>query len=784
MELTNTPTSRLLEPGLRSFLPYGMERYQVPAMGTIVVTLTPEDSLTIRDPEGRQCGELVVFGEDGREDAESLGTKASKEASGLKSILSQKSVSANKVTAALKRGGLNIGKMKAVPLFSKDSLPDEEVTFRASRELTCVIASLGENMIVEEQNPPTDLVAFVQRANPENAQTPDLPEPLADPRLEIRIHNSTANAYEIKAGEYIQILDVAGRQCSDFQAFKTSQLDKGIECCIEMTNTRSLTMTSCPKPGLHSKFFDQEMQPLVEVIQDTVGQHDTFGLACAPKYYDDMGYFGHISCSENFNANLEHYGVQAREGWPAINFFFNTGVDDHHAMYSDEPYSRPGDYILLKALTDIVCVSSACPDDTTSANGWNPTDIHVRIYPAKNLFSKAIATRMTPESDAKMTQETAFHPRTSKLTRNFVEYNGYWLPTCYTNGGAQEEYYACREKAVVMDLSPLRKFEILGPDAELLMQWVLTRNVRKLAVGQVVYSSMCYPHGGMMDDGTLLRISQDNFRWVGGSDYGGEWMRQQAKEKGYKVWVKSSTDQLHNIAVQGPKSRDILKKIIWTPEHQPKVEEVNWFRFTIGRIGDLNGVPVMISRTGYTGELGYEVWCHPNDAPAVWDAVWEEGHPHGLKPLGLDALDLVRIEAGLVFASYEFSDQTDPFEAGVGFTVPLKTKEDDFVGKEALIRRKASPQKQLVGLELDGHEIGAHGDCVHTSSGRAQVGIITSGMRSPLLKKNIALCRMDVAHAELGTKVEVGKLDGHQKRIPAQVVKFPFYDPEKLKPRS
>ena len=248
--------------------------------------------------------------------------------------------------------------------------------------------------------------------------------------------------------------------------------------------------------------------------------------------------------------------------------------------------------------------------------------------------------------------------------------------------------------------------------------------------------------------------------------------------------VYKRQDQLHNIAVQGPKSRDILKKIIWTPEHQPKVEEVNWFRFTIGRIGDLNGIPVMISRTGYTGELGYEVWCHPKDAPAVWDAVWEEGQQHGLKPLGLDALDLVRIEAGLVFAGYEFCDQTDPFEAGVGFTVPLKTKEEDFVGKEALIRRKASPQKQLVGLELDGHEIGAHGDCVHTSGGRAQVGTITSGMRSPLLKKNIALCRMDVAHAEIGTELEIGKLDGHQKRIPAKVVKFPFYDPEKLLPRS
>ncbi|MEC8981183.1 MAG: DUF1989 domain-containing protein, partial [SAR324 cluster bacterium] len=291
--LNPTSSPRLLEPGLRSYLPYGMERYQVPAMGTIVVTLTPDDTLTIRDPEGRQCGELVVFGEGGREDAESLGTKASKDASGLKNILNRKSISANKVKAALKRRGLNVSKMKAVPLFSEESLPEEEVTFKASRELTCVIAALGENMTVEKQTSPTDLVTFIQRANPETAPTPDLPEPLADPRLEIRIHNSTANTYEIKAGEYVQILDVAGRQCTDFQAFKTSQLDKGIECCIETTNTRTLMMGSYPKPGLHSKFFDQDMQPIVEVIQDTVGQHDTFGLACAPKYYDDMGYFGH-----------------------------------------------------------------------------------------------------------------------------------------------------------------------------------------------------------------------------------------------------------------------------------------------------------------------------------------------------------------------------------------------------------------------------------------------------------------------------------------------------------
>ena len=156
----------------------------------------------------------------------------------------------------------------------------------------------------------------------------------------------------------------------------------------------------------------------------------------------------------------------------------------------------------------------------------------------------------------------------------------------------------------------------------------------------------------MLDDGTLLRLGPDNFRWIGGNDYGGIWMREEAKRLGYRVWVKSSTDQLHNIAVQGPASRAIVKEVVWTPPAQPQVDELEWFRFTIGRIGDLNGIPVMVSRTGYTGELGFEVFCHPKDAVPVWDAIWEAGQPHDLSPLGLDALDMVRIEAGLVFAGY------------------------------------------------------------------------------------------------------------------------------------
>ena len=197
---------------------------------------------------------------------------------------------------------------------------------------------------------------------------------------------------------------------------------------------------------------------------------------------------------------------------------------------------------------------------------------------------------------------------------------------------------------------------------------------------------------------------------------------------------------------------------------------------------ELSGIPLMVSRTGYTGELGYEIWCHPSDAPKVWDVVMEEGKDDGLIPAGFGALDLLRIEAGLILFGNEFDGQVDPFEAGVGFTVPLKTKNEDFIGKDALIKRKENPQKKLVGLELIGKEKANHGDCVHL--GRSQIGIITSGCLSPTLNKNIALCRIDIGHSEIGSDVEVGKIDGHQKRIPAKIVGFPHYDPKKTRVKS
>ena len=537
-----------------------------------------------------------------------------------------------------------------------------------------------------------------------------------------------------------------------------------------------------PGPGLYSKFYDTDHEPLVEVIRDTVGRHDTFNLACTAKYYEDSGYFGHPNCSDNLSDSMEKFGVKRQKGWHAINLFFNTSAGGQNSVLSDESFARPGDYVIMRALKDLTCGTSACPSDIDPCNSWNPTDIFVRTYDKKKEFTKSFAFRMKTDSEPKLTKNTGFYERTSKLTRNFVDARGYWLPNDYTKHGLINEYNACREKAVIIDLSSLRKFEILGPDAEELMNYTLTRNIKKLSVGQVVYSSMCYENGLMFDDGTLLKMSDHGFRWICGDEYAGEWLKEQAKKKNFKVRIKNSTDQINNISLQGPNSRKILEKFIFTPPTQPKISELQWFRFTICRVKELSGIPLMISRTGYTGELGYEIWCHPSDAPKVWDVVMENGRDEGLIPAGFGALDLLRIEAGLILFGNEFDGQVDPFEAGVGFTVPLKTKTEDFIGKESLIKRKENPQKKLVGLELVSKEKANHGDCVHI--GRSQVGIITSGCISPTLNKNIALCRIDVGHSGVGTEVEVGKIDGHQKRIPAKIVPFPHFDPQKTRVRS
>jgi len=770
------------EPGLNT-LPPGVERYVVNGGGLTGIQVFPEDEIEIINNEGSQICEIVVFNKDGKSEPAILNLKENKNSSEIKKILTKKNESSKIASYQLKKRNLDILNSKSSIVFDEDSKSDEKINLNSKDKCYCIFAAPGKEMLIYDQNPPTDLTVFVKRAKiTKDKEHSIIPDPMFDPLNETNIERKTAISFEVKEGDYIQVICPTGRQCSDFVAFDTEKLNKGNEKGLDWQTTRTFMGNTFPGPGLYSKFYDTDHQPLVEVIRDTVGRHDTFNLACTSKYYEDAGYFGHPNCSDNLSNSMEKFGVKRKIGWHAINLFFNTSAGGQNSLLSDESFARPGDYVIMRALKDLTCGTSACPSDIDPCNSWNPTNIFVRTYDKNKEFTKSFAFRMKTDSEPKLTRNTGFYERTSKLTRNFVDARGYWLPNDYTKHGLINEYTACREKAVVIDLSSLRKFEILGPDAEELMNYTLTRNVKKLSVGQVVYSSMCYENGFMFDDGTLLKMNDHGFRWICGDEYAGEWLKKQAKKKNYNVLIKNSTDQINNISLQGPKSRKILEKFIFTPPTQPSISELEWFRFTICRVKELNGIPLIVSRTGYTGELGYEIWCHPSDAPKVWDVVTEAGKDEGLIPAGFGALDLLRIEAGLILFGNEFDGQVDPFEAGVGFTVPLKTKKDDFIGKESLIKRKQNPQKKLVGLELVGKEKANHGDCVHID--RSQIGIITSGCISPTLNKNIALCRMDIGHSEVGTEVEVGKIDGHQKRIPAKIVAFPHYDPQKSRVKS
>ena len=759
-----------------------IERFRVAPGSVTALTVAGGDRFEIIDRHGRQPAELTVVSADPRAVAEAVPDAPASVLRRLVAGPDEDGYAAHRILALLNGDQCDT---RAIRLFDSTSPPGARHAFSVDADAVVLVAAPASPMDLgsDAPNPPSELLLEVRRGRPRPTTEYEPPAPLAEPLWDMRIDASTASAYQIRPGQFIQIIDVQGKQCSDFLAFDARGLDTGQEYGLDATTTRTIGGGAYPQPGLFGKFFDGRGRPLVEVVRDTVGRHDTFALACTAKYYADAGYPGHVNCTDNFNNALARYGVAPKTGWPALNLFYNTGFDAAHRLTSDEPWSRPGDYVLLRAATDLVCASSACPDDIDPANGWSPTDIHVRIYDSTRRFSVAVGHRLTPDTEPVLTQPSAFDTRTRALTSNFTEYQGYWLPNSFDAHGPHQEYWACRERAAVMDLSALRKFEVLGPDAEALLQTTLTRNIRKLSRGQVVYSAMCNEAGGVVDDCTIFRLGDNNFRFVGGDPHDGLWLRTQARLLGLdKVWIKDSTDQLHNIAVQGPAARDVLAASIWSPPTQPALAELGWFRFLIGRLDGPDGPPVVVSRTGYTGELGYELWVHPDNAAQLWDTVWRAGAPYGLAPLGLEALEMLRVEAGLVAAGHEFDHQTDPFEAGIGFTVPLQSKADDFIGRDALVERKEHPQRALVGLVLDSNETAVHGDCVYV--GRAQVGVVTSGVRSPVLAASIAMCRIAVQYSRPGAAVEVGKLDGHLKRIPATVTTLPFYDPDKTRPLS
>ena len=354
------------------------------------------------------------------------------------------------------------------------------------------------------------------------------------------------------------------------------------------------------------------------------------------------------------------------------------------------------------------------------------------------------------------------------------------MPVSYPSVGTIGEYWACRNAVTVQDMSGLRKYDIVGPDAERLLQRALTRDVAKLSVWRGTYTLMCDDSGTVIDDGTLFRIGPDLFRWCCGSEESGRVLTELAQREGLQVRINAMRNALPNLALQGPKSRDLLRKITFTQPTVPSLDHLKWFGVTVARLHDREGRPFMLSRSGYTGELGYELFCAKSDAVALWDAIMEAGEEFGLTPMGSAALNIIRIEAGLAAGDAEFAPGVDAFEAGLGFAVDLNKA--DFTGKAALQRNAADPRRVLKGLIFDCDDVPAHGAPV--LSGERQVGVITSATRSPTYECSIAMARIAVEHAANGTELEVGMMNGRMKRLGATVTDIPFVDPQRKKARA
>ncbi len=239
-------------------------------------------------------------------------------------------------------------------------VPVEDLgAFAVTGDCTVWIAAPSDSATLVDGTAAASILLEIKRSAPNGTV---LPEPLGEIRDEFTVPRGTALAYEVAAGELVQIIDVEGQQCSDFTAFRADALRQGDEVMIDSTATRSMVRQPYPSPGLLDKFFDRDMAPMLRVVQDTCGRHDTFGLACTARSYEDRGFPGHLNCSDNMSEALDPFGVVRRAAWPAVNFFWNTWIDPNtHQILTEESHSRPGDYVVMEAQDHLVCVSTACP---------------------------------------------------------------------------------------------------------------------------------------------------------------------------------------------------------------------------------------------------------------------------------------------------------------------------------------------------------------------------------------------------------------------------------------
>ncbi|HEX3319826.1 MAG TPA: aminomethyltransferase family protein [Terriglobales bacterium] len=388
---------------------------------------------------------------------------------------------------------------------------------------------------------------------------------------------------------------------------------------------------------------------------------------------------------------------------------------------------------------------------------------------------------------------TAFHERTLALCHslNYREWSGYYTVSVYEMHH-EHEYNAIRNACALIDISPLYKYLITGKDATKLVNRVITRDINKVKVGQVIYCCWCDEQGKVIDDGTITRLEENTYRWTA-ADPSLRWFRQNGLNM--DVQVEDISEQVAALALQGPTSAKLLKIVA-----DADITNLKYFRKTSGKI---NGIPVDISRTGYTGDLGYEIWMPWNDAVKVWDALMEKGRQFDIHAAGMLALDVARVEAGLLLIEVDYtsskkalipSQKYSPFELGFGKMVHLE--KENFIGKTALAKdAKNGVARQLVGLEVDWVEVEEQHDKFGLSpaapsqasrvpvpvyAGDRQVGKATTTAFSPLLKKLIALASVNTEHSKVGTKLQMElTIEAQRMKTTATVVPIPFFNPKR-----
>jgi aminomethyltransferase len=386
---------------------------------------------------------------------------------------------------------------------------------------------------------------------------------------------------------------------------------------------------------------------------------------------------------------------------------------------------------------------------------------------------------------------TAFHERTLALCEslNYREWSGYYTVSVYEMHH-EHEYNAIRNSAALIDISPLFKYRVTGRDATKLVNRVISRDIHKVAVDQVIYCCWCDPQGHVIDDGTITRLGENDYRWTA-ADPSLRWFRQNAL--GLDVNIDDISEQVAALALQGPTSGKLLRAV-----SDAKIDNLKYFRVTRGKIA---GVPVDISRTGYTGDLGFEIWMPWKDAVKVWDELMNKGRGFDIHPAGMIALDIARIEAGLILIEVDYhsskkalidSQKYSPSEIGLGKLVDFK--KENFVGREALTAEaKKGAARALVGLEINWNEVEALYDkigmapevpsqasrvAVPVYRNDRHVGKATSTTWSPTLKKMIALACVDRAHSADGNTLSMEMtVEAVRHNVSATIVPLPFFNP-------